>query len=160
MKENTKRKLINFIFTIFTGFILFGGTVLAEDVSDLNFCNANGVKLALKIVGYAIYVVKIIIPIVLIVYGIIDVTKAVFDAKDGLQKNLIQFAKRCIAAVLIFIAPSVINGLFKLVIKDDDAGYDYENETTKGSYKMCFTCLFDPTNEGDDGCKVEKYGQK
>ena len=67
MKENTKRKLINFIFTIFTGFILFGGTVLADDVSDLNFCNANGVKLALKIVGYAIYVVKIIIPIVLIV---------------------------------------------------------------------------------------------
>ena len=48
MKENTKRKLINFIFTIFTGFILFGGTVLADDVSDLNFCNANGVKLALN----------------------------------------------------------------------------------------------------------------
>ena len=86
MKKKTKKKFINILFSVFTLFMMFGGTVLADDVSDLNFCAANGVKLALQIVGYAIFVVKIVIPIVLIIYGTMDIAKAVIDAKDGLQK--------------------------------------------------------------------------
>ena len=47
MKKKTKKKFINIFFSIFTLFMMFGGTVLADDVSDLNFCAANGVKLAM-----------------------------------------------------------------------------------------------------------------
>ncbi len=151
MKTKTKKKFINIFFSIFTLFMMFGGTVLADDVSDLNFCAANGVKLALQIIGYAIFVVKIIIPIVLIVYGTIDIAKAVIDAKDGLQKNLIQFAKRSIAAILIFMAPGLINGIFNLVID----GYQASTNTSgKNGYKDCFTCLFNPSH-----CSVKKYGE-
>ncbi len=151
MKKKTKKKFINIFFSIFTLFMMFGGTVLADDVSDLNFCAANGVKLALQIIGYAIFVVKIIIPIVLIVYGTIDIAKAVIDAKDGLQKNLIQFAKRSIAAILIFMAPGLINGIFNLVID----GYQASTNTSgKNGYKDCFTCLFNPSH-----CSVKKYGE-
>lgn len=151
MKTKTKKKFINILFSIFTLFMMFGGTVLADDVSDLNFCAANGVKLALQIIGYAIFVVKIIIPIVLIVYGTIDIAKAVIDAKDGLQKNLIQFAKRSIAAILIFMAPGLINGIFNLVID----GYQASTNTSgKNGYKDCFTCLFNPSH-----CSVKKYGE-
>ena len=149
MKKNYKKNIFNFLFLIFTIFILFGNTVLAEDVSDLAFCSSNGVKLALQIVGYAIFVVKIVIPIVLIVYGTIDVTKAVLDAKDGLQKNLIQFAKRCIAAILIFMAPGIINGIFNMVID----GYE-ESTNNPSEYKDCFTCLFNPNK-----CDVKRYGE-
>lgn len=151
MKKKTKKKFINILFSIFTLFMMFGGTVLADDVSDLNFCAANGVKLALQIIGYAIFVVKIVIPIVLIVYGTIDIAKAVIDAKDGLQKNLIQFAKRSIAAILIFMAPGLINGIFNLVID----GYQASTNTSgKNGYKDCFTCLFNPSH-----CSVKKYGE-
>ncbi len=151
MKTKTKKKFINILFSIFTLFMMFGGTVLADDVSDLNFCAANGVKLALQIIGYAIFVVKIVIPIVLIVYGTIDIAKAVIDAKDGLQKNLIQFAKRSIAAILIFMAPGLINGIFNLVID----GYQASTNTSgKNGYKDCFTCLFNPSH-----CSVKKYGE-
>lgn len=151
MKKKTKKKFINIFFSIFTLFMMFGGTVLADDVSDLNFCAANGVKLALQIIGYAIFVVKIVIPIVLIVYGTIDIAKAVIDAKDGLQKNLIQFAKRSIAAILIFMAPGLINGIFNLVID----GYQASTNTSgKNGYKDCFTCLFNPSH-----CSVKKYGE-
>lgn len=151
MKTKTKKKFINILFSIFTLFMMFGGTVLADDVSDLNFCAANGVKLALQIIGYAIFVVKIVIPIVLIVYGTIDIAKAVIDAKDGLQKNLIQFAKRSIAAILIFMAPGLINGIFNLVID----GYQTSTNTGgKNGYKDCFTCLFNPSH-----CSVKKYGE-
>ena len=58
MKTKTKKKFINILFSIFTLFMMFGGTVLADDVSDLNFCAANGVKLALQIIGYAIFAKK------------------------------------------------------------------------------------------------------
>lgn len=151
MKTKTKKKFINILFSIFTLFMMFGGTVLADDVSDLNFCAANGVKLALQIIGYAIFVVKIVIPIVLIVYGTIDIAKAVIDAKDGLQKNLIQFAKRSIAAILIFMAPGLINGIFNLVID----GYQASTNTSgKNGYKDCFTCLFNPSH-----CSVKKSGE-
>ena len=151
MKTKTKKKFINILFSIFTLFMMFGGTVLADDVSDLNFCAANGVKLALQIIGYAIFVVKIVIPIVLMVYGTIDIAKAVIDAKDGLQKNLIQFAKRSIAAILIFMAPGLINGIFNLVID----GYQASTNTSgKNGYKDCFTCLFNPSH-----CSVKKYGE-
>lgn len=151
MKTKTKKKFINILFSIFTLFMMFGGTVLADDVSDLNFCAANGVKLALQIIGYAIFVVKIVIPIVLIVYGTIDIAKAVIDAKDGLQKNLIQFAKHSIAAILIFMAPGLINGIFNLVID----GYQTSTNTSgKNGYKDCFTCLFNPSH-----CSVKKYGE-
>ena len=149
MKKGLQKNIFNFFILILTTFMLFGKTVLAEDVSNLAFCSANGVKLALKIVGYAIFVVKIVIPIVLIVYGTIDVTKAVLDANDGLQKNLIQFAKRCIAAMLIFMAPGLINGIFNMVIEG------YEDSTKNPSeYKDCFTCLFDPNK-----CNVKRYGE-
>lgn len=149
MKKNYANKIFKQLFTFLMAFSLFSTTVLAEDVSDLNFCSANGVKLALQIIGYAIFVCKIIIPIVLIIYGTIDVSKAVLDAKGGLQKNLIQFAKRCIAAVLIFMAPGVINGLFNILIDD------YEESTNDASrYKNCFTCLFNPNK-----CDVKKYGE-
>ena len=151
MKKKTKKKFINILFSISTLFMMFGGTVLADDVSDLNFCAANGVKLALQIIGYAIFVVKIVIPIVLIVYGTMDIAKAVIDAKDGLQKNLIQFAKRSIAAILIFMAPGLINGIFNLVID----GYQTSTNTSgKNVYKDCFTCLFNPSH-----CSVKKYGE-
>ena len=149
MKKNYANKIFKQLFTFFLAFSLFSTTVLAEDVSDLNFCSANGVKLALQIIGYAIFVCKIIIPIVLIIYGTMDVSKAVLDAKDGLQKNLIQFAKRCIAAVLIFMAPGVINGLFNILIDD------YEEATNDASrYKNCITCLFNPNKSN-----VKKYGE-
>ncbi len=150
MKNNNK-KIINIIFAMVASLTLFDGTVMAEDVSNLDFCSAQGVKLALQIIGYAIYVLKIVIPIVLIVYGTIDVSKAVLDAKDGLQKNLIQFAKRCIAAVLIFIAPDTINGIFRMVIDD----YDTSTSTSgENGYKDCFKCLLTPND-----CDVKKYGE-
>lgn len=149
MKKNVTNQKYKALFTFLIANILFTNVVLAEDVTDLNFCDANGVKLALQIIGYAIFVCKIIIPIVLIVYGTIDVSKAVLNANDGLQKNLIQFAKRCIAAVLIFLAPGLINGLFNILIDG------YEDATNDDSrYQNCITCLFKPNQ-----CEVTKYGE-
>jgi len=144
-----QKKWWNIIFVLFISFMLFSGVVSAADVSNLNFCDANGIKLTMKIIGYAIFIVKIVIPIVLIVYGTIDIVKAVIkiDFKDEVQKWVIQFIKRAIAAVLIFMAPGIINGIFNMLIE----GYE---TSTLSEYKTCFTCLFNPGE-----CEVARYGE-
>lgn len=131
------------------GLFLFINPVMAvsDTVSIDNPCSENGIKLALQIIGYAIFVTKIVVPIILIVYGTIDISKAVIQGNDALQKNLVQFAKRCIAAILVFMAPGVINGIFILVADGYKEGKDKD-------YNMCFKCLFEPNS-----CPVQKYGE-
>lgn len=136
-----------YILLFILGLFIFLNPVMAASTSIDDPCGENGVKLALRIVGYAIFAVKIIVPIVLIIYGTIDVSKAVTNGADSLQKNLVQFAKRCIAAILVFMAPGIINGIFNLIID----GYE---DSTGSEYKMCFTCLFNPND-----CEVKKYGE-
>ena len=142
-----KKHLYILLFVL--GLFVFLNPVMAATTTTTidNPCGENGVKLALRIVGYAIFAVKIIVPIVLIIYGTIDVSKAVISGADSLQKNLVQFAKRCIAAILVFMAPGIINGIFNLIID----GYE---DSTGREYQMCFTCLFNPND-----CKVKRYGE-
>lgn len=142
-----KKHLYILLFVL--GLFVFLNPVMAATTTTTidNPCGENGVKLALRIVGYAIFAVKIIVPIVLIVYGTIDVSKAVISGADSLQKNLVQFAKRSIAAILVFMAPGIINGIFNLIID----GYE---DSTGSEYKMCFTCLFNPND-----CEVKRYGE-
>ena len=142
-----KKHLYILLFVL--GLFVFLNPVMAATTTTTidNPCGENGVKLALRIVGYAIFAVKIIVPIVLIIYGTIDVSKAVINGADSLQKNLVQFAKRCIAAILVFMAPGIINGIFNLIID----GY---KDSTGREYQMCFTCLFNPND-----CEVKRYGE-
>lgn len=140
-----KKHLYILLFVL--GLFVFLNPVMAASTSIDAPCEENGVKLALRIVGYAIFATKIIVPIVLIIYGTIDVSKAVISGADSLQKNLVQFAKRSIAAILVFMAPGIINGIFNLIID----GYE---DSTGSEYKMCFTCLFNPND-----CKVTIYGE-
>lgn len=59
--------------------------------------------------------IKIIAPILLIVFGAIDFSNAVFNqGKDQLSKALSKFIKRTIAALAIFFLPMLINLLFTL----------------------------------------------
>lgn len=143
-----KRKHLYILLFVLGLFIFLNPVMAATTTTTIdNPCGENGVKLALRIVGYAIFAVKIIVPIVLIVYGTIDVSKAVISGADSLQKNLVQFAKRSIAAILVFMAPGIINGIFNLIID----GYE---DSTGSEYKMCFTCLFNPND-----CEVKRYGE-
>lgn len=54
--------------------------------------------------------VKIIVPILLIGFGIFDFTGAIFaGSEDDMKKSQSKFFKRIIAALLIFISPIIIN---------------------------------------------------
>ena len=62
-------------------------------------------------------IIKLIIPIILIGYGILDFTKAVFGGEEDMKKAQKSFFKRIGIAVIIFLTPTLINLLLTLANK-------------------------------------------
>ena len=86
-----------------------------------------------KLIGIFVNIVKIIVPIILIIMGSLDMSKAVIDKNnDAIQKALIVFLKRAIAAVLVFLAPNIILGLFHMI--DGMDNFD-------SAYSTCVDCI-------------------
>ncbi len=84
-------------------------TIVIDDCGDL-----FGEDLVKKINDF-MDIIKIVVPILLIVFGIIDFMKAVFSAKeDEMSKNQKTFFNRLLAAILVFIAPIFINLILSL----------------------------------------------
>ena len=98
-----------------------------------------------QIIGWVLWVFKIAIPIVIIVFGMIDLGKAVVASKDDeIKKSVKSLVMRAIAGIVIFFIPTLIGAIFSLVgeFRDDTA---YKNE-----YKICSECI---THPGDNTCK-------
>jgi len=60
-------------------------------------------------------VIKILVPIILIILGIVDFTQATFGSKeDDMKKATSKFIKRVVIAVVIFFIPSFLNILLSI----------------------------------------------
>lgn len=90
-----------------------------------------------QIVGYIVLILKIVVPIIIIILGIIDLSKAVISSEDKVIKSSItSLVKRIIAGVAIFFVPTIINYAFSLVgsfVKD-----------VNDNHMKCVTCITDP----------------
>lgn len=92
------------------------------------FCEATSGLFSL--LGIAVTAIKVIIPIVLIVMGMLDMGKAVTNGKDDeIKKQLMSFLRRAIAAVLVFFIPTIVGLIMQMV-------NDATHESTDG-YKTC-----------------------
>ena len=103
-----------------------------------NFCTdtAN----VWQVVGWIMTVFKIIIPLLLIIFGMLDLGKAVTSSKeDEIKKSTMSLMRRAIAAVVIFFIPTLVSVIIGLV-----------NDPAKGNYKPCAKCISNPMN---DKCK-------
>lgn len=91
-----------------------------------------------QFVGYLVTVVKIVVPVVLIILGVIKMAKAILAEKDDeIKSAAISLVKRFIAGVLIFFVPAIVNGLFSIV-----NGYNGE---IKNDSQICVTCIANPS---------------
>ena len=105
-----------------------------EDYFQLCSVSENPQLVAgLKLVGIFLTIIKVIVPIILIVMGSLDMSKAVISKdNDAIQKNLLVFLKRAIAGVLIFLAPSIILSIFHMV----DGMDNFESP-----FSTCLKCI-------------------
>ncbi len=93
-----------------------------------------------QIIGWVLWVFKIAIPIVIIVFGMIDLGKAVVASKDDeIKKSVKSLVMRAIAGIVIFFIPTLVGAIFSLV-------GEFGSEAYKTEYNVCKTCVTKPGN--------------
>jgi len=103
----------------------------------LTFCTET--QSVWKLVGNILGVFKIVIPILVIIFGMIDLGKAVVASKDDeIKKAAKSLGMRCLAGVIIFFVPTIVGFAFSLA-----DGFE-----VKGDYEVCSTCITDPGSCG------------
>ena len=94
-----------------------------------------------QIVGYAIMIIKIIVPLVLIILGMIDFFKAIMDSDaKAISKTAASLLKKFIIAIVIFFIPTIINVFFNFIGGFSEVQDDYLN---------CVDCLTSPNDKCD-----------
>lgn len=118
--------------------------LLAID-TDLNYtCGTSGVVFSgvlPQTISTIVNVIKIAVPILLIIFGMIDLGKAVIAQKeDEIKKGQQTFIKRLIAAAIVFFVVVVVQVVVGLV-----AG------STKSDITSCINC-FISGSDSKTGC--------
>lgn len=113
-------------------------TGIDADIKYLsNICNEDAnVVTVMRLIGYALIILKILIPIGLIIFGIISFSKAFISGnQDEVTKSALGLLWKFIAAVVIFVLPTIINFVVSLIDNATDGTEDYEN---------CRLCILEP----------------
>lgn len=93
-----------------------------------------------QIVGYVLLVFKIVIPLLLIILGMLDLGKAVIASKDDeIKKSITSLVKRAVAAVIIFLLPTIVSFLIGVI-----GGF---NKDAEADYNVCRACIVNPGGE-------------
>lgn len=96
----------------------------------LGICNDPDILSVVKLVKLVITIIKIAVPIILIVSCMIELFHAVIKAE--VSESLNSITRRIIAAIIIFLIPTGVDIIFRLV--------DYE--------KVYYPCIENSTTEG------------
>ena len=115
------------------------------DVEEIVFCERNETRKTFQIIGYILFIAKIVVPLLLIILGSIDFAKAVISNSDKApQEALRAFGVRIAIAVIIFLIPTILSFLIGLI---DGASEAFEDT----AFSDCSDCLLDPFGD----CKAE-----
>ena len=112
----------------------------------VNFCQSTAK--VWQLIGYIILILKILIPIVLIILGIIDLSKSIVSNDDNtMKKQITALSKKIISGIVIFFIPTIINYIFSLV--------GIFSVTFKNIQETCVNCVIYPNK-----CDVSKSNNK
>ncbi|MDE5539285.1 MAG: hypothetical protein K2J20_02220 [Bacilli bacterium] len=93
-----------------------------------------------QIVGWILTIFKIVIPIIIIIFGMIDLGKAVVASKDDeIKKSIKSLAMRAVAGIVIFFIPTLVSLVFKMVD-------DFQVPEVQGEYDYCSRCITHPSS--------------
>lgn len=105
-------------------------------ILDPNFCGETAA--VWQFIGWVFFVFKIVVPILLILFGMIDLGKAVVASDDKAIKSATSsLVKRAIAGVIIFFLPVIVGFIFSIV-----TGFS----EVKEQYDICRNCIVHPGN--------------
>ncbi len=92
-------------------------------MSFMGFC-ADTAKIW-NVLGYVVMIIKIVIPLMLIILGMVDLGKAVISSDEkSINKAVSTLIKRFVAAVVLFFIPTIVSAIFNALDLLGD-GTDY-----------------------------------
>ena len=93
------------------------------------------------IISTVILIIKIVVPILLIIFGMLDLGKAVVASKeDEIKKGQQTFIKRAVAAVIVFFVIQIVQIIVRFVSGND------------ATIANCFNCFINGT-AGINACE-------
>lgn len=102
-------------------------------LAAVNFCSKT--KSVWVLVGKLLSVFKIVIPLLIIIFGMIDLGKAVVASKDDeIKKAAKSLMFRALAGILIFFIPTIVGFCFTLA----------DGFNADGDYTVCEQCITNP----------------
>jgi len=119
----------------------------AFELDGLYKCGSLGFEISGTfpyLVSTAVLIIKIVVPILLIIFGMLDLGKAVVASKeDEIKKGQQTFLKRVISAVIVFFVIQIVQLLIGFISNSDQ------------DVAKCFNCFVNgKINSGnyDRGC--------
>ena len=129
-----------------------GGSGTQEPTPELHgprldytsLCSSNqGVKSAAKIVGYVLSIGKWIVAFIIIIFGVIDFSKAMVSSDEkAISKAASRLLKRFIAGVIAVVIPTLPIVLLNII----QVSQGIEKSS---NFAACTKCVFDPFNSCD-----------
>lgn len=124
---------------------------VTDDASIEGLCAKKEYRTPMKFLGIIVNFLKIIIPIAIIGFGVMDLYKAVTGAKDDeIKKSFKSIMVRVIAGVFIFLLPGIVQFVLNMV----NEWSDYKND-----WCCCTDCLLNPDCDvnscSSDRCHIE-----
>lgn len=141
------KKVLLMINVLLISFILIIPSAYA---AEFNFCVQTSA--IWQLIGYVLYALKVIIPIVIIILGTIDFAKAIIDEKDdNLSKSTGILLRRIVIGIFIFFIPTIVSVLFSLIAAASEA---------VSAGEACNECLNHPTGSKCDAYKATAKAQR
>lgn len=110
------------------------------NIEEINICSSENTTLKVfQVIGYILFILKILVPIIIIVLGVIEFGKAALSGDE--KANTTSFKTlmmRIITGVTIFFIPTILDFALSLVQETKDAASKYDG---------CTTCMLDPFSE-------------
>lgn len=133
MKKNIMKKIAICLLLVL-GVMLVMPNVYAVDIKCSAIPDVAIDEKIVDVVHIIILGIQIVVPIVLIIFGMMDLTKAVMGQKeDEIKKGQQTFIKRIIAAAIVFFVVTIV----KMVLSFLAGGTD------NGSIYQCVSCFVD-----------------
>lgn len=116
---------------------------LLDVVTEDNFCDQTAIHNVMYLIGIVVGVIKIAVPIILIVVGMVDLIKAITSQDEKQIKPATTFlVKKVVIGIIIFLVPTIVRLLMTVISRD-------------GKNEGCINCVTSVWGSKCDGWREE-----
>lgn len=109
-------------------------------VESTELCNT--LKPIMTLIGYVIYGIKVVVPVILVVIGMSDLAKAIIEKDESKIKSAQNLLiKKIIVAVCVYLVITIVGLIMNLLGQNE--------------YEDCVKCAFGPFNPDNQCCVVD-----